>query len=97
MPGYIGPLQYTEEIPDNVRKSKEQKGVKEKLKSLWEKQQSETTIDASTQGSLSEMNNEVHNCNTEARSTTSTNMTIGYAARFSGFQKSTNLLFGKFY
>ncbi|CAB4003241.1 Hypothetical predicted protein [Paramuricea clavata] len=38
MPGYIGPLAYTEEIPDNIRNSKHEKEVKEKLQSLWGKQ-----------------------------------------------------------
>ena len=41
MPGYIGPLAYTEEIPDNIRNSKHEKEVKEKLQSLWGKQHGE--------------------------------------------------------
>ena len=38
MPGFIGPLAYTEDIPDNLMMSKHLEVVKEKLLSLWEKQ-----------------------------------------------------------
>jgi hypothetical protein len=35
MPGFIGPLAYTEKIPNHIRKSKHLKGVKDRLFSLW--------------------------------------------------------------
>lgn len=43
MPGYIGRLAYTEEIPENLMHSKDDKEVREKLHFLWGKQHGEGT------------------------------------------------------
>ena len=43
MPGFIGRLAYTEKIPENIRDSKGDKEVREKLHSLWKKQHGEGT------------------------------------------------------
>ena len=41
MPGFIGPLAYSEEIPENLKESKHEKAVKEKLRLLWVNQYGE--------------------------------------------------------